>query len=238
MNQEKIPSVKDAALNSEETLKHAEENVEKGELEKIHKIVMPKQQAKQEWKKYCDLLKQRQDKFLRIMKDSMYHAKKGRNLIDVYRAMKNAGLNEKSEPKLAICRADIRECIFERRDTGTGSFGIKATYGSIDYKDKIELPQNTFKINWDRERGRDGKEISWSINKKLLKTKVPIIPIELMPEGKLENYYILWEVKSWEELPEAKKDPFLLKRISENLFAVLGAWEVTELEQAIIGGLR
>jgi hypothetical protein len=68
-------------------------------------------------------------------------------------------------------------------------------------------------------------------------TKVPIIPAELMPEGSLTNYYVLWEVKEWEELPEPK-DPYLLKRISENLFVVLGAWEITDLERAIIGGLK
>ncbi|KKL76663.1 hypothetical protein LCGC14_2042670 [marine sediment metagenome] len=58
-----------------------------------------------------------------------------------------------------------------------------------------------------------------------------------MPEGDLKNYYILWEVKLWEILPEVK-DPFLLKRISQNMFVILGAWDITELERAIIEGLK
>jgi hypothetical protein len=210
------------------------ESKEKGELEKINKIAMPKDQAKEEWKKYCDLLKTRQEKFLKVMKESMHHIKEGRNLIDVYEAMKNAGLNEKQEPKLAICRADVRECFFEKRDTGTGIFGHSLKWSEVERtKDLIELPQNTFGLQWLRQQKN-----TWNIEKKILRTKVPVIPVELMPEGKLENYYILWEVKEWQDMPEAKKDPFLLKRISENLFAILGAWEVTELERAVMRGLR
>lgn len=213
---------------------------ETGELEKIKQITMPKEQAKEEWKKYLKLLEERKEKFLKVMKDSMFHIKEGRNLIDVYVAMANAGLNEKSEPKLAIARADLREVAFEKRDTGTGNFGQVGRYGGIEFnKDRVELPQNTFKNHWARQVDeRTGEPSNWSIDKKLLKTKVPIIPVELVPEGKLENYYILWEVSTWEELPEANKDPFLLKRISENLFVILGAWEVTELEQAVLRGLK
>jgi len=209
-------------------------NVDKGELERIKKISLPKEQAKEEWRKYNKILKERQDKFLKVMKESMYHIKEGRNLIDVYEAIGKAGLNEKKEPRLAISRADLREIIFRKTDEGSGSFNMNGTING--YKDDVGLPQKTFDIHWKREDGAE--ENSWRIDKKILKTKVPIIPIQLVPEGKLENYYILWEVKEWEELPEAKKDPFLLKRVSENLFAILGAWEVTELEQAVIRGLQ
>jgi len=53
----------------------------------------------------------------------------------------------------------------------------------------------------------------------------------------LSNYYILWESKEWEDLPETK-DPFLLKRLSENLFVILGSWDLTDLEQSIIRGRK
>ena len=56
-----------------------------------------------------------------------------------------------------------------------------------------------------------------------------------MPDGDLSGYYILWEVRDWKDLPETK-DPLLLKRITENLFVILGAWELTDLEQSIISG--
>ena len=79
------------------------------------------------------------------------------------------------------------------------------------------------------------KQTFINMENKRIKTKVPIIPVEILPDGDLKNYYILWEASEWEELPETK-DPILLKRISENLFVILGVWDLTELEQSIISG--
>lgn len=203
----------------------------KSPIQKVAKILVPKEQAKEEWKKYCQILKKRKDKHLKIMKEAMYHAKKGRLLLDVYEAMKKAGINSNKEPRLAIARADSKEVRFEKQDEGAGVFDMGG--GIYGYSDDVKIPQKTFKVHWEREDGE--QESSWRIKNKQIKTKVPIVPADLMPEGDLKNYYIIWEVKTWEQLPETK-DPFLLKRISENLFVILGAWEVTELERAIIGG--
>jgi len=217
-------------MEEKEEIVQEEVEEKKETLKEIPKIKKPKEQAKEEWKKYCKVLKTRKENFLKIMKDANYQMKEGRELIDVYKIMKQVGLNENNEPRLAIARADIREVIFEKQDEGAGAFGIGLKYGSLEYKDRVSLPQNTFKIHWDRE-----EESRWAIEKKHLKTKVPIVPIELLPDGDLSNYYILWETDEWEELPETK-DPILLKRISENLFAILGSWDLTDLEQSIIAG--
>lgn len=207
--------------------------MEKEALKEVSKINMPKEQAKIEWKKYCAALKKRKEKYLKIMKEAHYQMKEGKELIDIYEVMKKAGLNEKSQPLLAIARADQKLAYFDKRDSGTGVFGTSSSNwsSSIDWnKDRIELPQKTFDIHWQRKD-------QWRIDKKMLSTKVPIIPVELLPEGELKNYYILWEAKNWEELPETK-DPFLLKRISENLFVILASWDLTPLEQSIIRGMK
>jgi hypothetical protein len=214
---------------------------EKGErkspIQKTKKIVLPKEQARIEWRKYVNLLKTRKDKHLRIMREAMYYAKKGKELIDVFEVMKAGKLNSNNEPRLAIARASLNTVYFQKQDEGRGTFGGKLYYDrSIEYhKTNITFLDKTFNIHWERTIDANGK-LTWEIKDKILKTKVPMIPAELMPEGDLENYYILWEVKEWEKLPEPK-DPFLLKRISENLFVILGKWEITELERAVIGGL-
>jgi hypothetical protein len=234
----KSGEVKLADLNSKVTLENSEKIV-KGRLEKIKKMLLPEDQAREEWKKYCEVLKTRKEKYLRVMKDAMYQMKEGNPIIDVYEAIRKAGLNKNNEPRFAISRADLSTVYFRKRDEGTGKFGWEK-YSStdiVDSRDNINLPANLFKIHWDRAKNRDGTDATWEIEKQLLKTKVPIIPVEILPDGDLENYYILWEVKEWESLPETK-DPFLLKRISENLFAVLGQWDVTELERAVISGLK
>ena len=198
------------------------------------KIKMPKEQAKEEWKKYVELLKTRKEKYLETMKKAHYEMKQGRELIDFYKIMKESGLNEVDEPKLAISRADINEVIFRKRDSGTGNFEMEEGWNRGGWKTNVELPQNTFKIHWKRKTN-NGVELQWGIDKERIKTKVPIIPAELVPDGDLKNYYILWEPLEWQELPETK-DPILLKRISQNLFVILGSWDLTELEQSIIRG--
>jgi len=206
-------------------------------LEKFEKakIKMPKEQAKAEWKKYVELLKKRKEKYLETMKKAHYEMKKGKELIDVYKIMKDSGLNKNKEPKLAIARADIKEVIFKKRDSGTGTFEMEEGWNRSGWKTDIELPQKTFKIHWDRRTNQDGTQSRWEIEKERIKTKVPIIPAELVPEGDFKDHYIIWEPLEWQELPETK-DPILLRRISQNLFVILGSWDLTELEQSIIRG--
>lgn len=208
---------------------------EKEVLETLPKITLPKDQAKEEWKKYCQVLKTRKDKFLKVMKDAHYQMSQGHELIDIYKIMNEVGLNENNQPRLAIARADLSVVFFEKRDTGAGRFGTQEQWNSVtaSAKDIIELPQKTFDVHWERVDPKQPQ--SWNIKNKIIKTKVPIVPLELLPEGSLENYYILWEAKVWEDLPETK-DPLLLKRISENLFAILGCWNLTDLEQSILRG--
>lgn len=233
-HREKYPKGKCIDIETEskkevEEMEKTEEIVqeeEKEAIKEIPKIKKPKEQAKEEWKKYCDVLKKRKEKFLRVLKDAHYQMKEGRELIDIFKVMKQAGLNENKEPRLAIARADLQTCIFEKSDEGAGGFG----HGD---KDDVVLPQNTFKVHWERQEGEP--ENGWRINNKRIRTKVPIVPIEILPEGNLSGYYILWETNEWEALPETK-DPILLKRISENLFAILGSWDLTDLEQSIIAG--
>lgn len=199
---------------------------------KIPKISMPEDQAKEEWKKYCELLKTRKEKYLKIMKQATYEMKRGKELIDVYVITKKFGLNKEGLPRIAISRADISEVFFTKRDSGSGTFEMEHGWGRKGWQTDIELPQKTYDIHWEREG-----DSQWNIKNKTVKTKVPRIPIELMPDGDLKNYYILWESKEWEEIPPTK-DPLLLKRISENLFVILGAWDVTPLEQSIMRGLK
>lgn len=208
---------------------------EKEILKGLPTITLPKDKAREEWKKYCEVLKTRKEKFLKTMKDAHYQMSQGNELLDIYKIMKEIGLNENGQPKLAIARADISDVYFEKRDEGAGRFGTSKQYDYVQAsaKDVIELPQKTFDIHWPRKDEKNSSE--WNIAKKIITTKVPIVPLDLLPDGSLQNYYILWEANEWEELPETK-DPILLKRISENLFAILGCWDLTDLEQSILRG--
>ncbi len=209
----------------------------------LEKIQMPVEKAKEEWKKYTELIKTRREKYLKDMKSCMYELKQGKELIDIWKVMEKIGLNKNYEPKMAIARADWKEVIFIKQDAGRGFFSDRETSWSQSSEGHIDIKPNTF-MEWPRvkeEREVHGtknkvKIDGWQIVKDKIKTKVPIIPAQLLPDSDIKGFYILWEVDHWEDLPK-KEDPILLKRITENLFVILGAWDVTELEQSVISGL-
>ena len=210
----------------------------------IEKIQMPKEKAKEEWKIYNALIKKRHDDYLVEMKNCMYQLSQGKALIDINKVMEKAGVNKEYQPKLAISRADWKEAHFHKKDSGRGFFSGSASDWYSKSNGDIDLPPETF-VQWLRGtekinlagggKGDLIKPAQWMIPKAQIKTKVPIIPAQLMPDGELNNYYILWEVDKWEDLPKTD-DPLLLKRITENLFVILSAWDVTPLEQSIISG--
>ena len=207
----------------------------------IEKIQMPKEKAKEEWKAYNKIIKTRHDKYLEEMKNCMYQLSQGKALIDIYKVMEKAGLNKNYQPKLAIARADWKEAFFNKKDSGRGFFAGRSYDWYVKSDGDIDLQPETF-THWPRLKQditlvdkRVVKAEQWGIQTPKIKTKVPIIPPQLMPDGELKNYYILWEAERWEDLPK-KDDPLLLKRITENLFVILAAWDVTDLEQSIISG--
>lgn len=200
------------------------------------KITISQEKAKEIYGDYLEVVKTRKEKYLRDLKQVYYHLSKGHQVLDIYEVFKKSGVNEDGEPKLAIVRADVKKCVFHKRDLGSGRFSE-----NFDWRDQeiparfdVFLPSNTFpdwkidetKETWDDER----------IIRRHIQTKTTICPPHLLPNGKLDNYYLLWEVEKWDEVPVAK-DPFLLKRINDNAFIVLAEWNLTKVEQAVIRGL-
>jgi hypothetical protein len=123
-------------------------------------------------------------------------------------------------PRLAIARADARHvfCAGVHRD-GTVIFHADDRW-SRRRADQIRV---------------DGvfDEVQTSTNSH--RAIVPTIPPPLRPPHKLSGYHILWEAE-WDL--SAPVDPMLLKHLGGELYAVLAVWDLTELEQAVLGGMR
>jgi hypothetical protein len=191
-------------------------------MKNVKPIIMPRDKARKKWKEYIEASRIYGDKYLKELKGVYYHLSKERKIIDIFEAFKFAGLNEKDEPKLAIAKADSKWITFVKQDKKRGYFS------EYRNKDSVYLPENTFNKEFPLEAG------SWVFSNERIRTKVPIIPANKLPKkGKLKDFYILWEVNSWETLP---RDPFLLKRISNNLFVIMSSWNLTKLEQSIMRG--
>src|SRR3990167_4201987 len=202
-------------------------------------LQMDKEEAKKHYKEYLEAVKTRKEKYLEELKSVYYHLSKGERILDIYEVFKQSGVNEEGEPKLGIVRADAKKCVFHKQPLGAGRFSE-----SINWQDQevparfdVVLPSNTF-LEWKTQEKPADVE-SWNfetIIRRNVSTKTPICPPHLLPDGALDNYYILFEVEKWNEVPVAK-DPFLLKRINANAFLILSEWDLTEIEQAVIRGL-
>lgn len=200
-------------------------------------INMMEEEAEKAYKEYSELIKTRSDGYLKVMKDCTYHLSKGRKIINIYDVIKKGGVDgENHEPRLAIGRADWGEVVFSKREGGAGTFSDDEVSWRRERKDAIHIPIETFK-EWEPN---DPKRDFFSPIRRFIDTPIPNIPHQLTPKGKLNNYYILFEAETWTERSGRGRvgdDPMLLKRLSENMFVVLGVWDMTPLEKAVLEGM-
>ncbi len=146
----------------------------------------------------------------------------GRVLIRALESIKEAGLDEMGRPKLAIVRAD-----HGRVQLNIGP-STDATFQPM---------QRTKRPNWNngwhvgshhpiKVPGLRSEKYLHRDNQAI----VPMIPVHLRPQTALDAYHILWEA-DWLAVPH---DPMLLRRIGGDLWIVCAAWDLTEVERAVM----
>lgn len=197
----------------------------------ITPFVLDRKEAYKLWKEYVSVCKGNpKDKFLEDMKKVYHQLKCGQKVIDIYTVFQRSGLNFNGEPRLAIARATTKTITcFYRYD------------GQVIFIDKFDKWSNR---HWKEIDSIRIKKIFPEIPREKqqqyqseikLEAPVPSIPASLRPKGKLgNNYYILWEVEKWTRIPP--RDPYLLRRLTENMFVVVAGWKLTELERAVMKG--
>jgi len=177
-----------------------------------------KELATAKYKEYLQASKTCRDKTYDGLKKVYNQIRKGRSVIDITDAIRKAGVRDNFHPYLAIARANSKEvrCIYDRN-------------GDVQFRSGDNL--------WRRRRSdifipkcfKSWQTGPWQLD---LKAPTPIIPPRLRPSNLTEDYYILWEVDSWTPMPS--KDPYLLKRLTDNLFLVCAAWDLTEIELKVM----
>jgi hypothetical protein len=141
----------------------------------------------------------------------------GKTVIRALESIRIAGLDEEGLPKLAICRADMLEC-FWKPSTSTCTFGERFPRSRC---------RKTIRMDWDglNDLRRGFKE------RYNYAATVPIIPVHLRPKRGIENYHILWEAEWTKRYPV---DPYLLRRFGGDAWLVVAAWDLTDVERAVM----
>lgn len=140
----------------------------------------------------------------------------GRLVIRAAESIRAAGLNDQKLPKLAIARADAKS-IYWRPDRNKGDF-TTFRWG----KRANEHHSHRITVQWPGMADQMPRG----------EAHLPLIPVHLRPKRGLANYHVLWEAE-WTPLPPG--DPYLLRRIGRaDLWLVVAAWELTEIEKAVL----
>lgn len=180
----------------------------------VSTIVIPKEIALEKLNEYSRIQTDKRLKedteLRRIYKWAAEHT-----LIDVAQALKETGLRENGHPKLALAKADWNTVFYSEYNR---AYSSSNRYFTKTYA--IKLPIGTYH-----------HPNSFWLN---LSSPVPHIPPHLRPDDNLSRYHVLFEVEKWNEY---STDPFLLKQISGWIFAIIGEWDLTELEQKLLSGM-
>lgn len=203
----------------------------------VEKLTLAQERAEEIYQESREALKShagaQRSQFLKDVRSLTNQLRRKRKILDIQLTFKKAGLNQEGDPKLAITRGDQAWAYFEKLRGGAGVFHFNRarTNRWETLKKDIQLPKETFP-----EWSKNPQYPSWikDQNRKTIKPGVPAKILNLIPKHHtLKTYHILWEAEKWEAVP---KDPFLLKRITPVFYAVVGAWNLTKLERAVMRG--
>lgn len=149
----------------------------------------------------------------------------GRELLSLRSVFADVERDELLRPRLAIARADRRQVRYSSwSNSGVDSFDTDwRSHAGRSIADRlIEVPRGA----GVPRNNSDGYAL------------VPLVPPAIRTRRNLTKYFILWEVERWAErevTATPDRDPFLLKRLDEDLFSIVAQWDLTPLEQAILG---
>jgi len=197
-------------------------------------IELPKEEAVRRFEAYRSLVKRGKRSRLKEEDAALITAyqtlSEGKAIIDLHEAMRTAGLDEQGRPKLAIVRADAQWVWFGR--VWRSRLGRSELRFSMDRAQKTaeqERMRSVFlPVNLFGENARTAQS-DW-------RAMTPIIPPQVRPPvSHLHQFHVLWEAAWQRAVP---RDPALLKRVTGSLYALLAVWDLTPLEQAVLGMVR
>jgi hypothetical protein len=140
----------------------------------------------------------------------------GKTVIRALESIRNAGVGADGLPKLAIARADETECYLNHHTDAV-------TFGERSLRSRPSRSRNV-RVPWPGIQQPTQRRWHYAAT-------VPIIPVHLRPKRGLANYHILWEAEWTKRYPV---DPYLLRRFGGDAWLVVAAWDLTDVERAVM----
>lgn len=154
---------------------------------------------------------------------------KGQALLNITDAIRVGGFDKDERPRFAICRADFVQVEF-----GWGWDQTQIAFRGMRHRRSWATDGGQVLIDIGR---RHGIKDQWhSVRAYAL---VPMIPADVRPVGNIGRFHVLWEVDHWTSQPHGSstpRDPYLLRHLGGALYAIVAAWNLTDLERAVMEG--
>lgn len=149
----------------------------------------------------------------------------GRMVIQAVASIEAAGMFTEGPyvgyPKLALARADSTHVEVHQNNSECVFFSFtpenKVRYGEVgqSYAKDRRFAARIAGSTWKHDaRG----------------ATMPMIPPHLRPKEALSSYHVLWEAEWSRRVPP--RDPYLLRRIGGDMWLVVAAWDLTDVERA------
>ena len=151
----------------------------------------------------------------------------GKTLISLTDAIEKGGLDASGRPNLAVARAD--EPDIQMRIMGDGEVRFRSWRHPRSADHNFNLPAGHLPAppRLHNETWREAWFGEWQ-------AATPFIPPQYRPPLKLDNYHLLWEAEWRQARGPQRRDPMLLRRVGGDLFAVVAAWDLTEIEKLVL----
>ena len=185
----------------------------------IATIEMPAEQAREKLAAYRAQLQRRADAEYEMAAAGYKALADGKVLINLTDTLHRGGLGSDYRPRLAVSRADRREVEFTW-DSGRAAFDTRGWRGRRG---------NNLTLLFPWPNGQTWGHRGFAM--------VPMVPADVRPNVDMRDCFILWEVEKWADrsaFARPDRDPYLLRHIAGDLYAVLAQWDLTELERAVM----
>lgn len=189
-------------------------------------ITMPKAEARRHLKSYRAALHKKADAEYEAIATAYQTLAQGKAVLNLADAFGQAPVDDKGRPRLCIARADQRQARIY-------ASGWPEANGIVC----------TTLVGWRRGRAPNMAQISIAVPGLRRFPEgyalVPIVPPAVKKHYALRTTAVLWEVEQWADRAigaQPDRDPMLLRHLGGDLWAVLGAWDLTDVERAVMRG--
>lgn len=199
----------------------------------VEPLTMPKDKARELYRQYREHCRSKHTAEDRGIMLGYRALARGHAVLDLYNVFRKCPADARGLPKLAVGRAHWTRCWYDRNYSNhQAEFRCQPDGSWRSGKNtrlQIVIPSGVMNPACSRYvRGEDGKERE--MRKGHGRAVVPIIPANIRPKASLERYHLLWEA-DWDVVPH---DPLLLRLIHGSMYAVLAAWDLTDLERMVL----